>query len=81
LIGLTVRAHDARRRLAEIDPGTNKAIRRELSRLARLSYLAPDIIAAILDGRQPVDLRARRLIRIGSLPLCGSEQRRVLGFN
>ena len=30
------------------------------TRLIRLSYLAPDIIEAILDGRQPRDLTADR---------------------
>ena len=31
-------------------------------RLVRLSYLAPDITKAILDGRQPGDLTAEKLI-------------------
>jgi hypothetical protein len=36
--------------------------------------------AAILDGRQPVDLTPRRLLRIGSLPLRWEDQRRRLSF-
>ena len=32
-------------------------------RLARLAFRAPDITATILEGRQPPDLSARRLIR------------------
>lgn len=51
-----------------------------LSRYARLSYLAPDIIRAIMDGRQPARLTARVLSRKIALPLSWTEQRRVLGF-
>ena len=32
------------------------------TRLVRLSYLAPDITQAILDGRQPRDLTAEKLL-------------------
>jgi hypothetical protein len=80
LIGLIVKAHDARRQLIELGVGAGDRLRHELTRIARLSYLAPDIIVAILDGRQPEDLGARRLVRIGGLPLCWNEQRRLLGF-
>jgi hypothetical protein len=54
--------------------------RSHLTRLARLRFLAPDIITAILDGRQPVELTSRSLLRIADLPLDWSGQRRVLGF-
>ena len=50
------------------------------TRLVRLSYLAPDIIQAILDGRQPRDLTADKLLAHSGLPLAWHEQRRVLGF-
>jgi len=50
------------------------------TRLLRLSYLAPDIIQAILDGRQPRDLTADKLLARSRLPLTWHEQRRVLGF-
>ena len=50
------------------------------TRLVRLSYLAPDIIQAVLDGRQPRDLTADRLLAHSRLPLTWHEQRRVLGF-
>jgi len=36
------------------------------------------ISAVILTGKQPVDLTAERLKRIGKLPACWNEQRRVL---
>ena len=50
-----------------------------LTRLARLAFLAPEIVCAILDGRQPVQLTAARLSRITYLPLDWSEQSRMLG--
>jgi site-specific DNA recombinase len=50
------------------------------TRLVRLSYLAPDIGQAILDGRQPRDLTADKLLAHSRLPLGWHEQRTVLGF-
>ena len=50
------------------------------TRLVRLSYLAPDITQAILDGRQPPDLTADKLLAHSRLPLTWREQRMVLGF-
>src|ERR1700730_9028426 len=50
------------------------------TRLVRLSYLAPEITAAILDGRQPHDLNADKLLAHSRLPLAWHEQRTVLGF-
>jgi hypothetical protein len=49
------------------------------TRLVRLSYLAPDITEAILDGRQPRDLTADKLLAHSRLPLGWHEQRTVLG--
>lgn len=51
-----------------------------LTRYARLSYLAPDIIRAIMDGHQPAQLTARVLSRKIALPLSWAEQRKALGF-
>ena len=50
------------------------------TRLVRLSYLAPDITEAILDGRQPRDLTADKLLAHSRLPLAWHEQRIGLGF-
>ena len=50
------------------------------TRLVRLSYLAPDITQAILDGRQPPDLTAEKLLEHSRLPLAWHDQRIVLGF-
>lgn len=51
----------------------------DVSRVLPLAFLAPDIIDAILDGQQPVELTAARLKRI-RLPHSWDAQRRVLGF-
>jgi hypothetical protein len=50
------------------------------TRLVRLSYLAPDITHAILDGRQPRDLTAEKLLGHSRLPLVWHDQRTALGF-
>jgi hypothetical protein len=50
------------------------------TRIVRLSYLAPDITQAILDGRQPRDLTADKLLAHSRLPLAWPEQRTALGF-
>lgn len=49
-------------------------------RLARLAYLAPDIIATIFEGRQPARITSRVLLRLPDLPMDWSEQRRMLGL-
>ncbi len=54
--------------------------RADASRIIRLALLAPDIVEAILKGRQPRDLSLRRLKRLTNLPLVWEEQRQVLGF-
>ena len=50
------------------------------NRLARLSYLAPDIVSAIIEGRQPPSLSGRRLLRAADLPFDWEGQRALLGF-
>jgi len=49
------------------------------ARLVKLNYLAPDIVAAILDGRHPPDLTVRKLLR-AAMPLDWSLQRQLFGF-
>ena len=49
-------------------------------RLLRLTCLAPDIVVAILDGRQPPELTANALMADTRLPLEWSAQRAPLGF-
>jgi hypothetical protein len=47
-------------------------------RLLRFAYLAPDILEAIVDGRQPRSLTVRVLLR--SIPLAWSDQRALFGL-
>ena len=49
-------------------------------RLLRLTSLAPDIVTAILEGRQPPELTANVLMADTRLPLEWSAQRAALGF-
>jgi site-specific DNA recombinase len=51
---------------------------RYVGRVLECAFLAPDIVEAILDGRQPADLTFRKLTH--GLPLSWIEQRRELGF-
>lgn len=55
--------------------------RKHLHRLVRISWLAPDIITSILEGRQPVQLTAHHLLRCADIPMEWKEQRNFLGFN
>ena len=83
LVALIAKAHRARNQLlgkgAPADVATAVS-HRHLTRLARLSYLAPDIIMAILEGRQPRTMTSRSLLRVSSIPLGWDEQRAVLGI-
>jgi hypothetical protein len=66
--------------LNEITERTTKSKGR-LTALMRLSYLAPDIIADILAGRQPPELSVKRLLRTSrDLPLDWPGQRAFLGL-
>jgi len=51
------------------------------ARVFRLSLLAPEITKAIVQGRQPFELSAIKLIGAGQLALRWSDQRRQLGFD
>ena len=53
--------------------------RTRLAKLVGLSCLAPDIVTAIVEGRQPAKLTAKLLTNI-DLPLSWQEQRAALGF-
>lgn len=51
-----------------------------LRRLVPLAFLAPDIQAAIMDGRQPVGLTLQSL-RDREIPMSWADQREQLGFH
>ena len=49
------------------------------TRILRLSFLAPDIVSAILSDRHPLALTAKRISLTDKLPNAWSEQKAVLG--
>jgi len=52
-----------------------------LNRALPLASLAPDIIEAILAGRQPPELTVTRLKRLDPVPIRWADQRKALGFS
>jgi DNA invertase Pin-like site-specific DNA recombinase len=62
------------------DPMVSDYSKRHLWQLLRLNWLAPDIVTAIVEGRQPRSLTGRRLLRAADVPLSWEEQRRYFGF-
>jgi hypothetical protein len=86
LVALIAEAHAARQ-LVLANPGasiaklaaSNNRCRTRLGKLAGLACLAPDIVTAIVEGRQPASLTARTLGEI-ELPLAWADQRALLGF-
>jgi site-specific DNA recombinase len=83
LVRLVVQGFAAREHLLNKTqiPTISDYDKRHLHRLARISWLAPDIITAILDGRQPVQLTARHFLRCANIPLEWQQQRHFLGFS
>jgi hypothetical protein len=85
LIKALVRAHRWRRR---VESGQARSITdlaehegvtvAYVCRLLPLTCLAPDIVEAILDGRQPKGLRLAEML--GSGPVAWEEQRSAWGF-
>ena len=88
LLRIVARAHDIQTRLAEDTSLTVHDIAREenvtaayIYVLLRLRWLAPDITTAIVNGRQPPQLNAKKLMRLTAhLPADWTEQRALLGF-
>jgi hypothetical protein len=65
--------------IASIAAAANRC-RARLAQLLALSCLAPDIVTAIVEGRQPSTFTARSLLA-ADIPHCWHEQRGVLGFS
>jgi hypothetical protein len=86
LIRLVAEAQTARQ-LLETEPAKplskialeQKCCRTRLGALASVSCLAPDIVVAIIEGRQPAELHRRALLS-RSLPFDWNAQRTFLGF-
>ena len=83
LVKLVALAMSARKSLffSKADQLTSHYSKRHLWQLLRISFLAPDIVTAIIEGRQPPSLTGRRLLRVTDLPLDWPGQRRVLGLS
>ena len=83
LVRLLVRAHAARRRVFDERMSVEEAAKAEgvipsyVTRLIRLTFLAPDIMSTILSGRQDPDLTATRLMADTRFPLDWTEQRKA----
>jgi site-specific DNA recombinase len=88
LLRIVARAHDIQERLMQKSGLTLHAIASQervtpgyVSRLLRLSSLAPDIITAIVNGKNPPQLTAKKLMRLAlEIPVHWTAQRKLLGF-
>ena len=88
LLRIVARAHGFQERLIQDLELTVPAIASQerltigyLSRLLRLPSLAPDVVTAIINGKHPSELSAKRLMRLAlKLPSDWAEQRKLLGF-
>ena len=89
LLRIVARAHDIQERLMQNSGLALHAIASHehvtpgyVSRLLRLSSLAPDIITAIVNGKNPPQLTAKKLMRLAlEIPVDWTAQRKLLGFH
>ena len=89
LLRIVARAHDIQERLMQKCGLTLHAIASQehvtpgyVSRLLRLTSLAPDIITAFVNGKNPPHLTAKKLMRLAlEIPVDWTEQRKLLGFH
>ena len=89
LLRIVARAHDIQECLMQKSGLTLHAIASQkhvtpgyVSRLLRLSSLAPDIITAIVNGKNPPQLTAKKLMRLAlEIPVDWTAQRKLLGFH
>jgi site-specific DNA recombinase len=89
LLRIVARAHDIQECLIQKSGLTLHAIASQehvtpgyVSRLLRLSSLAPDVITAIVNGKNPRQLTAKKLMRLAlEIPVDWTAQRKLLGFH
>ena len=86
LLKLIVNAHRLKQVFIHNQGHTLKSLAKQhrvnasyFTRLIRLTFLAPDITQAILEGRHPVELTAKKLASDTRLPLAWDEQSARLG--
>ena len=88
LLRVIARAHDVQARLVQNTKLSVHDIARAervtaayIYTLLRLPWRAPDIITAVVNGRQPSQLNAMKIMRLTArLPTDWAEQRALLGF-
>ena len=86
---IVARAHDVQLRLTQnVDLTVHDVASEEhvsaayIYSILRLSSLAPDIVSAIVNGRNPPQLTAKKLMRLSPrLPIDWTQQRKLLGFS
>lgn len=89
LLRIVARAHDVHLRLTQdVDLTVHEVASDEhvsaayVYSILRLSALTPDIVSAIVNGRNPPQLTAKKLMRLSPhLPIDWAEQRKLLGFS
>jgi hypothetical protein len=89
LLRILARAHDIQLRLMQnVDLTVHDVAREEhvsaayIYSVLRLASLAPDIVSAIVNGRNPPQLTAKKLMRLSPhLPVDWAEQRKLVGFS
>ena len=88
LIKAIAKAHDWFEQLASGQAGNAQEIadredvaRSDISLTLPLAFLAPDIVDAIVAGKQPVELTWEQLRKALPLPSCWHRQRQFLGFS
>jgi site-specific DNA recombinase len=86
LLKAVVRGHDWRTQIIEGKAWGRRTLSKQtglderyVSRILQCAFLAPDIVEAILDGRQPADFSLEQLR--SRLPLSWAEQRQRFGFS
>jgi len=88
LLRIVARAHDIQARLMQntdltvhIIASQERVSANYVYRLLRIPSLAPDIVTAIINGKNPPQLTAKKLMRLTpQIPVGWSEQRKLLGF-
>ena len=88
LLRIVARAHEIQQRLMQNTDLTVHVIASQervsanyVYRLLRLPTLSPDIITAIVNGKSPPQLTAKKLMRLTpQIPVDWAEQRKLLGF-
>ncbi|MGD9739974.1 MAG: recombinase family protein [Bauldia sp.] len=88
LIAMLAKAHRAlalltTREVRSVDAAANRLgiDSSDLTRIMPLAFLAPDVAAAILAGRQPIALTASRMRGLSPISADWVDQRQILGFS